>query len=330
MAKVSDLAYIDPNGVYKNTVKIENTYTAPDGTVYEARASALGNGIVKVTTNADGTTSEDVLVFHKTVGVDKKKSTGAKIRKNQSQVNKEFDGFVSAAEALAESGSGSLSYTDADITAGGGGFLQSDKNSSVNLKDSDGNVVATISSNQGKTGAEINRVKTLADELLGIDFSAGESGGGDDDEVVDEKDDDTRIDSADEIVDQDVSDALDAVDLGDSDEADEAETILSEVGDAAESAFGGDEVGDTVQDTSSFTNTSILGSGGGGGSVNVSDTADSGQAEKDASISVGPAEDDAIDFYTEGRRSTIMTSASGLLTDPEDPSLRRRRSLLAG
>lgn len=171
MAKVNDLAYIDTEGVYSNNVSVVDSFTAPDGTVYEARASHMGNGIVKVTTNEDGTKTVESLLFNKTKGIDKKKSTSTKINKNISKVNQEFAGFKQAADAAAST-TEAIGYTDANITSGGGGFLQRDKASSVNLTDASGNSIATISSTQGKTSEEISRVRTLADEIININKSA--------------------------------------------------------------------------------------------------------------------------------------------------------------
>lgn len=44
----------------------------------------------------------------------------------------------------------------------------------------------------------------------------------------------------------------------------------------------------------------------------------------------GPAEKKVADTAEKGRRSTIMTTPGGLLTDEKDPGLRRRRSLMGG
>jgi len=176
MAAVDNLAYIDPEGVYGNNVSVVDSFTAPDGTVYEARASHMGNGVVKITTNEDGTKSTEELLFHKTRGIDKKsrgkkKSISARINKNISKVNQEFAGFKQAAEAAAST-TEAIGYTDADVTSGGGGLFQRDKASFVDLTDASGNSIATISSTQGKTSEEIRRVKALADELININKSA--------------------------------------------------------------------------------------------------------------------------------------------------------------
>jgi len=53
------------------------------------------------------------------------------------------------------------------------------------------------------------------------------------------------------------------------------------------------------------------------------------QAAAASPTSVGPAEDEAIDLMKKGRRSTILTTPSGLLGDgEEDKKTRRRRSLI--
>lgn len=65
----------------------------------------------------------------------------------------------------------------------------------------------------------------------------------------------------------------------------------------------------------------------------ASGTATGGTKEAEAAKSIGPAEDTAIESYTKGRRSTILTEPGGLLTsadETKDRRLRSRRSLLAG
>lgn len=75
---------------------------------------------------------------------------------------------------------------------------------------------------------------------------------------------------------------------------------------------------DTTVDTTPYTPETSVGTAGGG-------TAEAAAASQ---VSVGPAEDEAIDFYEKGRRSTILTTARGLLS--EDTSLLRRRRGLVG
>jgi hypothetical protein len=86
---------------------------------------------------------------------------------------------------------------------------------------------------------------------------------------------------------------------------------------------------EVVVDVASGTTTS----GGvqtGGTTTTSAGTAGGGTAEATvaATQSVGPAEDEAISFYEKGRRSTILTTARGLLS--EDTSMLRRRRGLVG
>ena len=290
--------------------KTYDTYTTSDGTKYVGMYSDNRTQIYKE--DADGNRT----ILSSTKG-------GRRTSAQRKKVSEDFDSFIGAVKK-AETGV-ELTYTDEDVTAGGGGFLKKDKASTLTF--SDGTV---LSSKAGRTSNEVATLKRLADEIGAVSKANLVEEEQVDTNVDTNVDSSTRLEGADNVVNQDVIEVTGNVEFGDTDAQNAAEDALGEVGQGAAAAFGGSEVGDTTQNTSSFTDTSILGSGGGGGSVNVSNTADSGQAEKDASISVGPAEDDAIDFYTEGQRSTIMTSASGLLTDEEDPALRRRRSLLAG
>lgn len=192
-------------------------------------------------------------------------------------------------------------------------------------------------------------------------FPEGEKPDEDVDTDVDtDVDSDTRLEGADDVVNQNVLEVTDGVEFGDTDAENAAEDALEEVGEGAASAFGGETVGDVTQNTSSFTDsgaiaestsqtstdlqnaieeagdsnatsgTSILTSVPASATTVSTNTALGGQQEKEAAISVGPAEDDAIDFYTEGQRSTILTRPGGLLTDPDDPALRQRRGLIAG
>ena len=126
--------------------------------------------------------------------------------------------------------------------------------------------------------------------------------------------------------------------------AEEASEALEEVTSAATSAFGGDTVGDVEQDTSSFTDelataASVAQPSPGPSPAPAPVTVATGSAaggaqEAAAAKSVGPAEDEAVEYYTKGRRASILTGPQGLLgggeAEEEDRSLRRRRSLLAG
>jgi hypothetical protein len=122
--------------------------------------------------------------------------------------------------------------------------------------------------------------------------------------------------------------------------AEEASEALEEVTSAATSAFGGETVGDVEQDTSSFTEeeataASVAQPEPGPTPVTVATGSAAGGAQEAAAAkSVGPAEDEAVEYYTKGRRASILTGPQGLLggdeAEEEDRSLRRRRSLLAG
>jgi len=76
---------------------------------------------------------------------------------------------------------------------------------------------------------------------------------------------------------------------------------------------------------------------GGPTSTNVGTAAGgTAQAVAASTVSTGPAEDEAIDFYEKGRRSTILTTpqgivdtAAGLLSESGSSLLRPRRGLLA-
>lgn len=76
---------------------------------------------------------------------------------------------------------------------------------------------------------------------------------------------------------------------------------------------------------------------GGPTSTNVGTAAGgTAQAVAASTVSTGPAEDEAIDFYEKGRRSTILTTpqgivdtAAGLLSEGGSSLLRPRRGLLA-
>jgi hypothetical protein len=162
----------------------------------------------------------------------------------------------------------------------------------------------------------------------------------------------TRLDEIDtdlstEAVSADAPKDLAEAEAKSEDAAEAAGEALGEVASAATSAFGGETVGDTTQDTSSFTEEAATAasvaqpSGGGGGAAPspapvtvATGSAAGGAQEAAAAKSVGPAEDEAVEYYTRGRRASILTGPQGLLggeeAEEEDRSLRRRRSLLAG
>lgn len=286
-----------------------DSYTTADGTKFVALAGSSGTRIRKI--DPDG--KETLLASSKK---DTSRSTNANI------VQRQFSSFKQGLEK-AEAGE-QLTYSEADIktdATAGRGILGQQKDTASTITLSDGTKLSAI---YGKTSDEVRTVKRLADEIGAV--SAANVPEEVDEEVVAEVDDETRLEGADEVAGKDVIEET-QIDLGDTEEADAAEEALAEVGQGAAAAFGGRLVGDTTQDTESFTNVASILSGGG-----MAGDAAGGQAEKEAAISVGPAEDEAVEMYTKGRRATIATTPRGLLTadDEEDPSLRRRRSLLAG
>jgi len=319
-----------------------DSFTRADGTRYVGRYKAGKNIIEKY--DADGKRT-----------VISSMDSGNSKSGNKQALAATFDSFKSGLEA-AEGGE-QLTYGEENVTAGGGGglFGGGDKYSTLEL--SDGSILKSAA---GKTANEVATVKRLADEIGAAYIEKEEVKKKKEVTTGTENTDTGRIDGADDIVEENVLDVTTNVEFGESKEAETAESNLEGVGIGSAGAFGGGLVGDPTQDTSSFTNseaieksteqtnedlktalaevgdsnatsgTSILTSVPAAVQTVSSNTASGGQQEKEAAISVGPAEDDAIDFYTEGQRGTIMTRPGGLLTDPEDPALRRRRSLLAG
>ena len=288
-----------------------DSYTTADGTKYSAIAGSGGTRIIK--TDASG---------KRTYLASTKKDTSRST--NAATVQKQFESFKQGLEK-AEAGE-QLTYSEADVktdATAGRGILGQQKDTASTITLSDGTKLSAI---YGKTSDEVRTVKRLADEI-GAVSAASVTEDTTEDTVTEKVDDETRLEGADEVAGKDVIEAT-QIDLGDTEEADAAEEALAEVGQGAAAAFGGRLVGDTTQDTESFTNVASILSGGG-----MAGDAAGGQAEKEAAISVGPAEDKAVEMYTKGRRATIATTPRGLLTaddEEEDPSLRRRRSLLAG
>ena len=83
---------------------------------------------------------------------------------------------------------------------------------------------------------------------------------------------------------------------------------------------------DTTADTTEYTAPTSVGTAAGGAAT----------ATAASAVSTGPAEDEAIDFYEKGRRSTILTTpqgivdkVGGLLSENGSSILRPRRGLLA-
>ena len=180
---------------------VVDSFTAPDGTTYEAVANAYATGIIKTVTNEDGTKTKTLL--NATEGVrDSKKtvktSTGTKRvkrggawrrRQNSTMVGLEFDSFKAAAEAAANT-TEAIGYTDANINADtGGGAFRYDRGSTVTLTDSAGNSIGTVGGRIGSNTQELANAKQLADELININKSAITIDDDDDttdDDVIDE------------------------------------------------------------------------------------------------------------------------------------------------
>ena len=159
-------------GIDSKNSSVVDSFTSADGTVYEARAGVYGNGIVKVTTNEDGSKTETALTFEATSRSDKKnRSSTTRNNINVSKASKEFAGFKTAAEAATNT-TEAIGYTDANISAGGGGPFRYDRASTVTLTDASGNTVGSIGTTKGKTDTEIATAKLLADEIININKSA--------------------------------------------------------------------------------------------------------------------------------------------------------------
>ena len=189
---MADLEY----GIDSKNSNVVDSFTSADGTVYEARAGVHGNGIVKITTNEDGSKTETALTYAKTSRFDKKRRTSsARLNTNTSKVSKEFAGFKSAAEAAANT-TEAIGYTDDSVSAGGGGPFRYDRASTVTLTDASGNTIGSVGTSKGKTNTEIATAKSLADEVIKINkFSLTID---DDDDVTtddDVTDDTTEVDT---------------------------------------------------------------------------------------------------------------------------------------
>ena len=123
-----------------------DSFTADDGTKYVAKFKKGRNIIQKV--DADGKTTT------------LSSSKGGTTSSNKARVASVFDSFKAGLES-AKSGT-NISYSDEDVTPGGGGglFGGSDKYTTVSLSDG-----TTLKSAAGKTADEVRTVKRLADEV---------------------------------------------------------------------------------------------------------------------------------------------------------------------
>jgi len=171
-----------------NNGTVVDSFTAPDGTTYEATAGAYSTGIVKTVTNEDGSTTKTVLNLADGVKKGSKSGGDARRRQNGRNVGLEFDSFKAAAEAAANT-TEAIGYTDDNINADtGGGPFRYDRGSTVTLTDSAGNSIGTVGGRIGSNTQELANAKQLADELININKSAITVV--DDDDDTDDDDDD--------------------------------------------------------------------------------------------------------------------------------------------
>ncbi len=173
-----------------NNGTVVDSFTAPDGTTYEATAGTYSTGIVKTVTNEDGTTTKTVLNLTDGVSKSSKSGGAARQRQNGRNVGLEFDSFKAAAEAAANT-TEAISYTDDNINADtGGGPFRYDKGSTVTLTDSAGNSIGTVGGRIGSNTQELANAKQLADELININKSAI-TVVDDEEEIIEEEEDET-------------------------------------------------------------------------------------------------------------------------------------------
>ena len=163
---MSDLDYVITGS---RNAQVIDSFTAADGTVYDAVATGSGTGIIKKVTNADGTVTETILnaAKGKRRGSGKNRRSASSRRSyNAGQLQREFDRFKEAATAAAEATG--VTYDDSNLTVGGSGFLKRDKETMLDLVDSQGNVVGTLGGRIGSDAVEAEHARTLANEIIGI------------------------------------------------------------------------------------------------------------------------------------------------------------------
>ena len=166
---MSELDYVITGS---RSAEVIDSFTAADGTVYEAVASGSGTAIVKKVTNEDGTVTETILNAEK--GVRKRKggkrqNSSVRKNKNAAKLQREFDRFKDTATAAAEATD--LTYDDSNLTVGGSGFLKKDRETKLDLVDGQGNVIGTLGGRIGSDAVEAAHAKTLANEIININKS---------------------------------------------------------------------------------------------------------------------------------------------------------------
>lgn len=159
-----------------------DSFTADDGTKYVALAGGTGTRIRKI--DPDG--KETLLASTRREG---SRSTNASI------VQRQFDPFKSALETV--KGGTELSYTDEDVTPGGGDkFFSRDVASTVTLSDG-----TKISASYGRTKDEVRTVKRLADEVANYSslINTADTTSSDDDTTVLDETTDSKLDTVEDI-----------------------------------------------------------------------------------------------------------------------------------
>ena len=167
---MSDLDYVITGS---RNAQVIDSFTAADGTVYDAVATGSGTGIIKKVTNADGTVTETILNAAKGQSkgmkdrkTGKRRSSSTRRNYNARNLQREFDRFKETATAAAEATG--VTYDDSNLTVGGSGFLKRDKETMLDLVDGQGNVVGTLGGRIGSDSVEAAHARTLANEIIGI------------------------------------------------------------------------------------------------------------------------------------------------------------------
>jgi len=259
--------------------KTYDTYTTSDGTKYVGMYSDNRTQIYKE--DADGNRT----ILSSTKG-------GKRTSSQRKKVSEDFDSFIGAVKK-AETGA-ELTYTDEDVTAGGGGFLKKDKASTLTF--SDGTV---LSSKAGRTSNEVATLKRLADEIGAVSIANKP------DETEDTTNNTTVLDET-------------------------TDTALKSVEKISDQTFGGSDSSnesgvDNTDNISNYFDNTVT------SLVNTAAGQEQNQ-ESALATSVGEAEDEAISYMTGGTASNVLNpgGAQGLLSDDddEDDPFNRRKTLI--
>ena len=201
---MSELDYVITGS---RNAQVIDSFTAADGTVYDAVATGSGTGIIKKVTNEDGTVTETILnaAKGKRRGSGKNRRSASSRRDyNARQLQREFDRFKETATAAAEATG--VTYDDSNLTVGGSGFLKRDRETMLDLVDGQGNVVGTLGGRIGSDSVEAAHARTLANEIIGISNATTVTPIEDDD---DEDDTDDTTDDSDGTAGADITDLTD-------------------------------------------------------------------------------------------------------------------------